>query len=297
VRLVGDHEVVRLRVEVLPVARKPGVCLDGHGVRALRGLAHEDRVLEAVAVALGRQLAVELRDEQAPVREDQDAERAGGLDEPCRRDRLAGGGRVAEAEAPARAGILAVVLERKLELLVRFLEVDAEIVLVFVLGLRPDVSGAVTVQLRLDLGGRDQLRQHPRQRVDLVPAELRSGGEPWWARAEHPLEPEHQRVADLPVVGGLSLARLDLREGVVQRAAAGGSRGEHGRRVFVRVEEWLSCPGFGAEGGGGKAVRSLRSQGRLLGGFLHVCGTCRAANLSERARSRASPWRASHPEA
>ena len=295
-RLVGDHEVVRLRVQVLPVAREPGVGLDGHEARALRRLPLEDRVLEAVAVALGCQLAVELRDQQPAVGEDQDAERAGGLDEARGGDRLAGGGRVAEAEAPARAGILALVLRRKLELLVRLLEVDAEIVLFLVLGGLLD-RGAVAVQLRLDLGGRDQLGQHPRQRVDLVAAELRSRGEPRRALAEHALEPEHQRVADLPVVGGLAPAGLDLGQGVVERPPAGRSRCEYGRRVFIRVEKGLSCPGLGAEGGGGKAVRSLRSQGRLLGGFLHVCGTCRAANLSERGRSRASTWRASHPEA
>ena len=62
--------------------------------------------VEAVAVALGRQLAVELRDEQAAVREDQDAQRAGGLDEAGGRDRLARRGRMAEAVAARRAGIL-----------------------------------------------------------------------------------------------------------------------------------------------------------------------------------------------
>jgi hypothetical protein len=44
-------------------------------------------------------IARELRDEQAAVREDQDAERAGRLHEAGRGDGLAGGGRVAEAEA------------------------------------------------------------------------------------------------------------------------------------------------------------------------------------------------------
>jgi hypothetical protein len=76
VRLVGDHEVVGVRLEVLPVTREPGVGLDGHR-RLLRDprtrIRFEDRVLEAVAIAFGLQLAVELRNEQAAVCEDQDA--------------------------------------------------------------------------------------------------------------------------------------------------------------------------------------------------------------------------------
>ena len=200
VRLVGDHEVVRLGVEVLPVAREPGVGLDGDRVRALRLLPLENRVLEAVAVALGRQLAIELRDEESAVGEDQDAEGAGGLDEAGGGDRLPGGGWVAEAEAPACAGVLAVVLQRQLELVARLLEVDAEILLFVFLGLRPDFGSPVAVQLRLDLGGGDQLGEHPRQRVDLMAAELSTRGEPGGPLAEHALEPEHQRVADLPVV-------------------------------------------------------------------------------------------------
>ena len=59
-----------------------------------------DRVGEALAVALGRQVAAELVDEQPAVREDQDAELAGRLDEAGRGDRLARRGRVAEAVAP-----------------------------------------------------------------------------------------------------------------------------------------------------------------------------------------------------
>ncbi len=61
---------------------------------------------EAVAVALRREVARELGDEQAAVREDQDAERAGRLDEAGGGDRLARRGRVAEAVAAARAGIV-----------------------------------------------------------------------------------------------------------------------------------------------------------------------------------------------
>src|SRR6185436_14141602 len=82
VRLVGDHELVRLGVQVAVMAREPGVGLDGDGILVLRLLPLEDRILEAVAVALRGELAVELGDEQPPVREDEDAERARRLDEP-----------------------------------------------------------------------------------------------------------------------------------------------------------------------------------------------------------------------
>ena len=85
VRLVADDEVVRLAVELGAVAREPGVGLDRDRVLARRARALEDRLGEAVAVALGRQVALELGDEQAPVGEDQDAELAGGLDEARRR--------------------------------------------------------------------------------------------------------------------------------------------------------------------------------------------------------------------
>ena len=66
----------------------------------------EDRVREAVAVALVGEVALELADEQAAVGEDQDAERAGGFDEAGGGDRLAGRRRVTEAEAAHRARIL-----------------------------------------------------------------------------------------------------------------------------------------------------------------------------------------------
>ena len=66
-------------------------------------VAGQDRLREAVAVALRRQVALELRDEEAAVGEDEDAEVARSLDEAGGGDRLARGGRVAEpvpADAP-----------------------------------------------------------------------------------------------------------------------------------------------------------------------------------------------------
>ena len=102
VRLVADDELVRALLEVVHVPREPGVGLDGDQIRPRRLLALVDRRLEAVAVALGRELAVELGDEQAPVGEDQDAFGARRLDEPGGGDRLPRGRRVAEA-VPALA--------------------------------------------------------------------------------------------------------------------------------------------------------------------------------------------------
>ena len=139
----------------------------------------------------------------------------------------------------------------QLELVGALLEVDAEVFLVLLgLGLVGPFSPLPFVSA-LALGGRDQLGQHAGERVDLVAAQLGARGELRRALAEHALEAEHQGVAHLPVVRGLPRAGLDLGERVVERAAAGGPGRERVRRILVRVEEGLSGPGFGAEGGGG----------------------------------------------
>ena len=119
VRLVADHELVRVAGDLADVAREPRVGLDRDRVRvARRGVPLEDRVVEAAAVAVVGQLAPELVDEQAAVREDQDAFGAGGLDEAGGGDRLARRGRVAEAVAADRAGILLDRQRLRLDLLV-----------------------------------------------------------------------------------------------------------------------------------------------------------------------------------
>ena len=146
--------------------REPGVGLDRDRVTAQRLLPRLDEVGEAVAVALGRQIALELRDEQAAVGEDQDPERAGGLDEAGGGDRLAGGGRMAEPVAADRARVLARELLRLLLALLLGGLVLLDVVGVF--GLELGVTVAVLVHLDLALVRRDQLRQHPRERVDLV---------------------------------------------------------------------------------------------------------------------------------
>ena len=137
-RLVADHELVRVAGDLADVAREPGVRLDRDRVRAARrGVPFEDRVVEAAAVPVLGQLAPELVDEQAAVREDQHAFGAGGLDEAGGGDRLARGGRVAEAVAADRAGILCDRQRLRLDLLV--LELGRELLvleLVVLLGRR-----------------------------------------------------------------------------------------------------------------------------------------------------------------
>ena len=73
------------------VPREPGVGLDGEGagVAEQRFLAALDGGGEAVAVSLVGEIALELRDEQAAMREDQDAQRARRFHESGRGDRLA----------------------------------------------------------------------------------------------------------------------------------------------------------------------------------------------------------------
>jgi hypothetical protein len=74
--------------------------------------------------------------------------------------------------------------------------------------------------------------------------ELRPRLQVRWVLAQHALEPEHERVPDLPVGRGRGVAGLDLRERVVERAAPGRPRREHGLGILVRVQERLAGPGF-----------------------------------------------------
>jgi hypothetical protein len=186
------------------VAREPRVRLDRERVRHVRFVLTLDRLGDPVAVSLGGQVAVELRDQQPPVGEDQYAERPRRIDEPGCRDRLPRCRRVAEAEAAdgarvplgrKREGQIGVALAlggpRRLEL-----------VLLFFVGF--DIgSVAVPVaieRLRRLLRRGDQLGQHPGERVDLVAAELGAGREARRSVGKNALEPEHQRVAPLPLV-------------------------------------------------------------------------------------------------
>ena len=126
VRLVADHDRVGVR-DVLRVADEPLVGLDRHRAVGMVVLA-EERRREPVLVAAVRDLADELVDEVATVREDQDAAGPRRLDETDRGDRLAGTGRVLEPKAPGLAGIfrrlgddLLVVLGRLVRPVLRLL--------------------------------------------------------------------------------------------------------------------------------------------------------------------------------
>src|SRR5262249_49072025 len=68
--------------------------------------AVEQRRREALGIAAVGDLADELVDQVAAMGEDQDAARAGGLDEADRRDGLAGAGGVLEPEAATGAGVV-----------------------------------------------------------------------------------------------------------------------------------------------------------------------------------------------
>ncbi|OLE01689.1 MAG: hypothetical protein AUG91_00650 [Actinobacteria bacterium 13_1_20CM_4_69_9] len=279
VRLVADHELIRVPRERGLVAREPRVRLDRERVAAAQRLrAALDRRREAVAVPLGGQVALELRDEQAAVREDEHAERASGFDEAGRGDRLARSGRMAEAITPHRARIGPA--EAVLFLVVLVEDVLGRVLLGLRLVLDRLDDGAVAV--RLLLVRRDQLGEHPRQRVDLVAAELGAGGEVRPRLGEHALEPEHEAVLDFPAGRRLAPARLDLGKGVVERAPAGRSGRERDGRVFALPEEGLPGPGFGSEGGGRQTVRCLRRCRRLLFDLLHERSAYTGAALSEK---------------
>src|SRR5207244_8733755 len=127
VRLVADHELVGVPAQRADMPCEPGVRLDRQRIRDRRLVAGLDRLGVAVAVALRLEVAVELGDEEAAVREDQDAQRSRRFDEAGGRDRLARSGRVAEAVAPNRARILG-----SRELLVERLVVAGGVVAVLV---------------------------------------------------------------------------------------------------------------------------------------------------------------------
>ena len=215
VRLVGDHEVVRVARDLVVVPREPRVRLDRDRVLSRRLLATHDRVGETVAVALVGEVAVELLNEEAAVREDQHAERARGFDEARGRDRLAGRRRVAEAETARRTRIGPRV-DVLVGVLVGLALEQAELVLGLLLDRLRDLDDrcvpvAVAV-LDLALVRVQELGEHPRERVDLMAAELGLAGRELRARLDqHALEAEHQAVLDLPGVRRRAPARRRSR--------------------------------------------------------------------------------------
>ena len=106
VRLVADDHAVGVGVDVGRVLDEPRVGLDRDGRLAREPLALLDRADQPRAVALLLEIAHELVDEQAAVREDEHADRAAGLDEARGGDGLARRGRVLEAIAAHGARVV-----------------------------------------------------------------------------------------------------------------------------------------------------------------------------------------------
>ena len=184
-------------------------------------------------VALGREVAGELGDEQPPVGEDQDAEMACRLDEPGRRDRLPRRGRMPEAVAAHGAWILAGERRLLVDLVLDHAGVEVVVLLVELGRVGVDhmpvaVPVAVAVLVAGPLARGDQLREHARERVDLMAAEVGARCRGRRRRGEHALEAEHEAVADAPAVRGRLAAGVHLGDRVVERGAAGGAGRERG---------------------------------------------------------------------
>jgi len=185
------------------MAREPRVGLDRERVAVFqRFLAPLDSGGEAVAVTLVGEIALELRDEQAAVREDQNAEGARGLDEAGRSNGLARCSRMAEPIAPrctrVRARVMLVLLDLFVEnVLDGFLH---RLVVFFRFSVHVDHldDGAVSVWLHFLLVRGDEFGEHAGERIDLVASQLGAGSEVRLLLGEHALEAEHQAVLDLP---------------------------------------------------------------------------------------------------
>ena len=186
---------------------------------------------------------MELGDEQAAVGEDQDAERARGLDEAGGRDRLARCGRMAEAVAALGARVVAV---EALGLVAVLLAVLGDLVLV----LERSSASASASACPLPFSSSSSWRWFAAISSVSIPASasiwcLRSsvpaavGGR---LRGEHALEPEQEAEPDFPAGGRGSAAGRDLGQCLVERGAAGGPRGQCDGRVFARVKEGLAGP-------------------------------------------------------
>jgi len=282
VRLVAEDEVVGLPIELASVAREPGICLDGDRVVARGMPPGQNGVGEAVRISLGREVALELRDEKPSMREDQDTEATCGLDESSRCDGLAGGGRVAEAIATDGARICPA--EARLEILLLD-EAGVEVVvgLLVQLGLDDDAVAAapVPVLVRRALRFRDYPGQPAGEPVDLVPAQPRSRSRSRRVLGQDPLEPEHQPVANLPACRRLRPGGLHLRDRVVERSSPRGARSKRGDRILVGLEEGLANPALGAMGCSGQVLGCVRRQRRDDRRLVHSRSTYSRAAPSE----------------
>ena len=223
VRLVADHELVGVAVDLGDVAREPGVRLDRDRVRRAR-LPSGPRGSPRSAGRRSRARCSSRRNWSTSsrrwVRISTPSVRAAST-KPGGRDRLAGRGRVAEAVAPDRAEVLADHDRLRLR--------------------RPRAPPGRAAGRRRSRRPRPGPRRRgrspfsssfwfaaissvsmPGERVDLVAAQLGARGEARGLVRQHPLEAEHQRVADAPGRRGrLQAARPSPR---ARRRAPGGGR-------------------------------------------------------------------------
>ncbi len=189
--------------------------------------------------------------------EDEDAGRARCLDEACCGDRLSGRRRVAEAIAAHRARVGAD--ERRL-VKVLFVIGDVELAVAVLAVLAIAVLAAllelvdVLLLLGLALVRGDERGEHPRERIHLVAAQLRTRGEVGRLLAEDSLEAEHEREPDAPLVRRLVTACLELDQRVVERAPSRRAVRKSDGGILVRMEDRLSHPLGDARGVGEQAV-------------------------------------------
>ncbi len=241
VGLVADDDRVRVR-DPACVADEPLVGLDGdRAVWVVRAV--EQRRREAIAVAAVGDLADELVDQVAAVGEDQNAARAGRLDEADGGDGLAGSGGVLEPEASAGARILRGLLD---DVLVRFLDpvlgllLLGGLLLLLLDGLLSGVGAGAVLGGRRLLGGRgaavavagpgvavealldvcDQSGERSGESVDLMGIELGAIGEMRVFLGEQALEAEHEGEVTAPFDRRGLAALIDLGERGIQSAAA-----------------------------------------------------------------------------
>ena len=256
-RLVADDDRVGVG-DVAGVADEPLVGLHRHGAVG-SVLAAQQRGRDAVAIAAVAQLAVELVDQVAAVREDQDRAGPRGLDEAERGDGLAGPGRVLEPEAAGGVGILGLLLDRQgvrvdLAALVPVLRLLGLVLVEILLagdarrGQRAVQRGQRAVGDRvavlLSLG--QQLGQRARQGVDLMRGEHRAVGEHRLVQREQPVEPQQQRPALAPRDRRHLGTRVQFGERGVQRPAACRTGGEDDGGILPLGDERLAREARGA---------------------------------------------------
>ena len=144
------------------------------------------------------------------------------------------------------------------------------------------VLGSVPVLVRRSLSRGDELREHARESVHLMAAELRAGGGSHRIGRQHALEPEHESVAHLQAGSGLRVAGRDLGERIVERSPPGGSERERGAGVLAVVEKRLTEPRLGSACRFDQVVLGVRRQCRNGLCFVHARSTyCRAAPSEE----------------